>query len=90
MAGSGGVEQVAGWLGISPTTVRRGLRELQNPESIQPERVCRPGGGRRATTEEDPTLLADPEALVAPGTRGDPQSPLRWTCKRTRKLAAEL
>jgi len=90
VAGSGGVEQVAGWLGISPTTVRRGLRELQNPEAIQPERVRRPGGGRRAATEEDPTLLADLEALVAPSTRGDPQSPLRWTCKSTRKLAVEL
>ena len=90
VAGSGGVEQVAGWLGISPTTVRRGLRELQNPESIQPEQVRRPGGGRRATTEEDPTLLPDLETLVAPSTRGDPQSPLRWTCKSTRKLAAEL
>ena len=41
---------------------------------------------RRATTEEDPTLLADLEALVAPGTRGDPQSPLRWTCKPAAEL----
>ena len=79
VAGNGGVEQVAGWLGISPATVRRGLRELQNPESIQPEQVRRPGGGRRATTEEDPTLLPDLETLVAPSTRGDPQSPLRWS-----------
>jgi transposase len=84
------VEQVAAWVGLSPTTIRAGLRELQHPETIEPERVRRPGGGRKPTSQIDPTLLADLDVLVAPETRGDPQSPLRWTCKSTRKLAQEL
>jgi hypothetical protein len=88
--GPGGVEKVAALVGMAENTVRRGLRELQNPESIESERVRRPGGGRKPTSQIDPTLLSDLESLVAPETRGDPCSPLRWTCKSTRKLAAEL
>ena len=88
--GTGGIERVAAWIGISPATVRRGMRELKDPQSIEPQRVRRRGGGRRSTSQTDPTLLSDLEALVAPSTRGDPQSPLRWTCKSTRNLAAEL
>ena len=88
--GAGGVERVAALVGLAQNTVRRGLRELEHPEAIEPERVRRPGGGRKPATETDPTLLADLEALVAPEARGDPTSPLRWTCKSTRKLAAEL
>ncbi len=88
--GAGGIERVAEWIGVSPVTVRRGVRELENPQSIEPQQVRRSGGGRKATTQTDPTLLSDLEALVAPSTRGDPESPLRWTCKSTRKLATEL
>ena len=88
--GAGGVERVAALVGIAQNTVRRGLRELQNPGAIEPDRVRRPGGGRKPTTVIDPTLLADVEALVAPEASGDPMSPLRWTCKSTRQLAAEL
>ena len=53
-------------------------------------RVRRPGGGRKRATERDPTLQQDLERLVEPVTRGDPESPLRWTCKSVRKLAEEL
>jgi transposase len=88
--GVGGVEQVAHLVGMAQNTVRKGLRELQNPEAIEPERVRRSGGGRKPTTEIDPTLLSDLEALVAPDSRGDPESPLRWTCKSTANLAQAL
>jgi transposase len=88
--GAGGQKRVATLLGISELTVARGMRELRNPDSVEPERVRRPGGGRKRTTESDPELRSDLESLVSPSTRGDPQSPLRWTCKSTRKLAAEL
>ena len=88
--GAGGVERVAALVGMAENTVRRGLRELHNPEAIEPDRVRRPGGGRKPATETAPTLLSDLEAMVAPEARGDPCSPLRWTCKSTSKLAAEL
>lgn len=88
--GSGGVEQVAVLLGMAENTVRRGLRELKHPEAIEPERVRRPGGGRKPATAVDSTLLSDLQALVAPDSRGDPESPLCWTCKSTSKLAQQL
>lgn len=88
--GDGGIERVASLVSVAPSTVRSGLRELQDPESIEPDRVRCPGGGRKRAAQTDPTLLADLEALVAPETRGDPQSSLRWTGKSTRKLAQEL
>ena len=93
--GWGGVTAVALATGLSQTTIGVGLRELQGPTVEQPSdptalRVRRPGGGRRALIVHDESLLADLEALVDPETRGDPQSPLRWTCKSTRKLAEGL
>ena len=54
------------------------------------ERIRRPGAGRKRTVSKDPTLLRDLEALVEPTTRGDPESPLRWTCKSVRRLAQAL
>ena len=72
---------------------RPGLRELDQPDPAtcgEAARVRRPGGGRRPLTETDPGLLAALESLVEPVTRGDPESPLRWTCKSTRRLAEEL
>jgi hypothetical protein len=65
-------------------------RERAPEEALEPQRVRRPGGGRRPLTATDPTLLADLERLIDPLTRGDPRSPLRWTCKSTSKLAAAL
>jgi hypothetical protein len=94
--GRGGVTLVARATGISRKRIGAGLRELRSPlapGAVPPAplgRVRRPGAGRKAQTETDPTLGADLEALVEPVTRGDPMSPLRWTCKSTYKLAAEL
>lgn len=88
--GWGGITAVALATGLSQTTIGVGLKELQGPLDPTASRVRKPGGGRRAATAHDKSLLADLEALVDPVTRGDPQSPLRWTCKSTRKLAEQL
>lgn len=87
--GHGGVSVVARAAHVSRTTVHAALAELDTavPDS---ERSRKPGGGRTALKQRDPTLLADLEALIGPVTRGDPMSPLRWTCKSTRQLAAAL
>ncbi len=63
---------------------------MASPETLAPERIRRPGGGRKPTSVTDPTLMQDLDALIDPMTRGDPESPLRWTCKSLRNLAAEL
>jgi DDE family transposase len=91
--GRGGVTAVARATGMSRTTITAGKQELQLPAKQREQdalRVRRPGGGRRPLAATDPELLAALEALVEPVTRGDPESPLRWTCKSTAKLAAEL
>jgi Rhodopirellula transposase DDE domain len=97
--GRGGVTAVASATGLQRVTVRVGLRELQRGPATSTDaatvaddeqRVRAPGGGRKPLTAQDPTLLRDLEALVEPVTRGDPMSPLRWTCKSTRQLATEL
>jgi transposase len=88
--GYGGINQVAQATGISASTIRRGLRELDADAPLPPERTRRAGGGRKRTTALDPTLLQDLEALVEPTAPGDPDSPLRWTCLSTRTLAVAL
>ncbi len=91
--GWGGITAVARATGMSRTTITAGLRELTLPEeerAMEVSRVRRPGGGRKSLTETDAGLLAALEALIEPTTRGDPESPLRWTCKSTRRLADEL
>jgi transposase len=88
--GRGGLAAVARATGMSPTTVAKGMREIRSGETLGPGRVRRPGGGRRALTDADPTLLSDLEALVAGETRGDPESPLLWTAKSVRMLAGAL
>ncbi len=91
--GWGGVSLVAHATGLSRPTIMVGLRELDQPipqRAAQAERVRRPGGGRRPLSQTTPALLPALEALVEPVTRGDPESPLRWTCKSTRRLAEEL
>ena len=87
--GHGGVVHVARATGVSRPTIQQGLRDLGG-SATAPDRVRQPGGGRKKLTERDPTLLSDLEALVDPDTRGDPMSPLRWTCKSTRQLAKAL
>lgn len=84
---------VARATGLSRPTIMAGLRELDSPivqRTAEALRVRHPGGGRRKATEADPGLLAALESLLDPVTRGDPESPLRWTCKSTRRLADEL
>jgi hypothetical protein len=97
--GHGGLTAVATATGLQRATIRVGMRELQRVPTVSTDestaadekrRVRAPGGGRKSLTTEDPALLRDLEALVEPVTRGDPMSPLRWTCKSTRQLAAEL
>jgi transposase len=94
--GHGGVSTVAKAIGISRTTIYAGLKELDRPVSPSESkedgtrRVRAKGGGRKKLTEKDSTLLKDLDALVEPTARGDPQSPLRWTCKSTPRLAKEL
>jgi hypothetical protein len=91
--GWGGVSTVAQGCGLSRTTITAGLRELDLPSAQrrgEALRVRRPGGGRRPLAQTDPDLVAALERLIDPVTRGDPMSPLRWTCKSTRKLAEEL
>jgi len=91
--GWGGVTAVARACGLSRTTISTGLRELDLPtpqRDAEALRVRRPGGGRKPLTQTDRQLLAALESLIDPVTRGDPESPLRWTCKSTRRLAEEL
>lgn len=88
--GWGGVSAAAEATGLSQVTVRRGIRELEDPESLPPDRQRKPGGGRRAIEVDNPNLVVALEQLVDSSTRGDPMSPLRWTCKSTRVLADEL
>jgi DNA-binding phage protein len=89
-AGRGGIAAVSRATGVARSTIGRGLKDLAAPERIPAGRVRRAGGGRKALTQTDPTLLSDLEALVEPDSRGDPMSPLRWTCKSLRTLASQL
>jgi len=95
LCGHGGVSTVARACNLSRNTIAAGRKELAAVEKIavpgRPAvRVRRAGGGRKRTAHQDATLVRDLEALVEPITRGDPESPLRWTCKSTRNLAKEL
>ncbi len=88
--GRGGIAAVCRAAGISRPTVELGLKELEQIPEVAPSRSRRPGGGRKKVVDKDPTIVADLEALVEPTSAGDPTSPLRWTIKSTRTLAAEL
>ena len=87
--GRGGITVVSRASRAHPDTVAQGVRELDYPEPI-PGRIRRPGAGRSALAESDPGLVVALDALVDPESRGDPESPLRWTTKSTVNLAAEL
>ena len=89
-SGYGGIAAVSLATGLAASTIGRGLKDLTDGAGLAPGRVRRAGGGRKPLTVADPGLLADLMALVEPGERGDPMSPLRWTCKSLRQLAAEL
>jgi len=89
--GDGGIAQVMRATGMSRTTIRAGRDELRAGVSLDDVvDVRRPGAGRPLLEERDPELVDALESLVDPVTRGDPESPLRWTSKSTRKLAAEM
>jgi hypothetical protein len=87
--GHGGVSEVSRACGLSRVTITKGMRELRD-RPLMPGRIRRPGAGRPALLQRDPDLPQILEKLVEPLSRGDPESPLRWTSKSTRLLAAEL
>jgi hypothetical protein len=87
--GYGGVSRIRRACGLSRKAIAKGIREIADGNTI-PGRIRRSGAGRKNIVERDPKLLASLERLIEPGTRGDPESPLRWICKSTRNLAAQL
>ena len=92
--GWGGVATISAATGLARNTIAAGIRELEyrvaHPKEAVTVRIRSSGGGRKRLTEIDPGLQAALETLVDPATRGHPESPLRWTCKSTSKLAEEL
>ena len=87
--GRGGISRVAQATGVSRVTIYKALKEIKYHPFVS-ERVRKPGGGRKGIDVYHPDLLKELESLVDPVTRGDPMSPLRWTCKSTRQLSTEL
>ena len=88
--GWGGISAVSRATGLSRQAISQGIKELQEGGGVGEGRIRRIGGGRKKTVNKDLSLQEDLERLVEPVTRGDPESPLRWTCKSVRKLAREL
>jgi len=89
--GYGGVSEVSRATELSRTTIHAGIAELESAAvAHQSNRIRRSGGGRKKLTDKDPGLLGALNKLVDPVTRGDPESPLRWTSKSTTRLAQEL
>jgi len=88
--GYGGISLVARATNISRRAIFVGLREIETQEVLPEGRVRRSGGGRKSAVHHKPDLPEKLESLVEPLTRGDPESPLRWTCKSTRSLSREL
>jgi transposase len=88
--GWGGVSAVAEATGLSDRTIRNGIQEIEDPQAVAATRQRKPGGGRRAIEVDNPDVLRLLDRIVDSSTRGDPMSPLRWTCKSTRSIADEL
>ena len=89
--GWGGISTVTRITGMSPTTIRKGIQELDNLENLeQPKRIRKLGGGRKRTDIKSPKIVEDLEAIMGENTAGDPMSFLKWTCKSTYKIADEL
>ena len=88
--GWGGISTVAEATGISDRTIRNGIKEIESPDLPWPDRQRKAGAGRPSREQEQPDLIKALDMLIEPTTRGDPMSPLRWTCKSTRALAREL
>jgi transposase len=88
--GPGGLSAVSRATGVSRRVIRQGMAELKEPTALVPGRIRRAGGGRKKAVDLDPSFKTDLEQLLESTTRGDPEAPLRWTCKSVRKLTAEL
>jgi transposase len=88
--GWGGISAVSKATGISRPVIRQGISELSDPASAPRGRIRRQGGGRKKAVDKDASLKTDLEGLLESTTRGDPEAPLRWTCKSVRQLTAEL
>jgi hypothetical protein len=88
--GRGGISEVSRACGLSRKAIAKGIREIDAGTALPPGRVRQPGAGRKKITDHDPRLAGALERLIDPDTRGDPETPLRWTCKSTRTLAAQL
>jgi len=88
--GKGGLSAVSRATGISRLVIRQGITELKDASALTPGRIRRPGGGRKKAVDKDASLKSDLESLLESTTRGDPEAPLRWTCKSVRQLTAEL
>jgi hypothetical protein len=88
--GYGGATLVSRETGVSRAAIALGCKELKEPKNPDSHRIRKQGGGRKRAVDKDPTLKQDLESLLEPVTRGDPESPLLWTCKSVRKLSHEL
>jgi hypothetical protein len=88
--GRGGITAVSRATGLARTVIYAGLYDLDHPDEVPHDRIRRTGGGRKSITEHNPGFPRRLESLVEPLVRGDPESPLRWTCKSVRQLACEL
>lgn len=88
--GHGGITIVSNATGLERHTIGRGIKELFNKTKLSTDRIRKPGAGRKKTKDKDKTLIPDLEEILEPTTRGDPQSPLRWTTKSVRNLSKEL
>lgn len=88
--GEGGITKISETLGVTSNTITKGIKELKNTEMIEVDRTRKPGGGRKRNVDTDPSLRSDLEKLVDPATRGEPDSPLKWTNKSLRNLSEAL
>jgi len=88
--GYGGISEVRRACGLSRKAIAKGMQEIEDGTAPPAGRMRRPGAGRKKLVVQDPLLLGALERLIDPETRGDPESPLRWICKSTRTLAAQL
>lgn len=90
LIGYGGISEVSRVTGVSRRVVSEGIKEIDAPDEYRFDKIRNEGAGRKKTTETDKTIIEDLERLIEPVTRGDPESPLRWTCKSLRNLSDAL
>ncbi len=90
LIGYGGISEASRVTGVSRRVISKGIKEVKRPNEYRSDIIRNEGAGRKKTIEKDKTILCDLEKLIEPLTRGDPESPLRWTCKSLRNLSEEL